>query len=59
MKTFDRRDEYEQDVFAGESPLNRGRKSWDDFDSERQEELEGYGAFDLDDYEREAYEDEE
>ncbi len=56
--SFDRRDEYEQDVFAGESPLRRGR-SWDDFDSARQEELDGYDAFDLDEFEREAYEDEE
>jgi hypothetical protein len=57
--SFDRRDEYEQDVFADESPLQRGKKNWDDFDGARQEELEGYDAFDLDDYEREANEEEE
>lgn len=55
---FDRRDEYEQDVFA-ESPLSQGKKNWDDFDSSRQEELEGYDAFDLEEYGRDAYEDEE
>jgi hypothetical protein len=57
-RTFDRSDEYEQDVFA-ESPLKRGRKNWDDIDGARQEELGGYDAFDLDEYEKEAYEDEE
>lgn len=56
--SFDRRDEYEQDIFA-ESPLTLGKRNWDDFDSSRQDELEGYYAFDLDDYGKDEYADEE
>ena len=47
-----------QDVFAGESPLLKNRNNWDEFDSTRTEELEEYDAFDLDDYGKDADEDE-
>lgn len=54
-KIIGRRDEYEQDVFAGEPSLLQ-RKSLDDLDTIEENELEGLDGFDLEEYEREAFE---
>ena len=57
--SFDRRDEYEKDVFASESSLFSDRTDWDDFESGDQEELDGYDELDMDYYGNEEYEEDE